>query len=526
MKSTVISGDSRRPADFGIEPGSVDCIITSPPYWNLKRYGTEVEGEIGHGQTLDAYRDDMLRVFLECHRAASPNGVMWVVVDTMRNPPRSDREYEMLPLPTDLAAVAQEAGWRFQDMVIWRKNKTLPFSGAGKLRNLVEYVLLLTKTRDFKHRPYRLAERHQPDAEWLAGWPERYHPLGRNPSNIWDIAIPTQGMWAQTERLHFCPLPSELVRRCIDLTTDRDDVVFDPFAGIGTVPAQAEAMGRRGLGIELNPTFIEIFSEKTRPEFLASWEAAAKSRQLAREDQTDEASLILRLRALKAGKELSRFLERLAQSRPMNHVSAKVQSVIVDPEVDAADCIDVLSGRCDPLKVRLCVLADLTPEQAEELRGELVQGLETEALRSLSLDLRAEITPTSAVDEQIYLRGDDTATRPLFEFDLSRHGAFTSRPIEGLFAVAPRLLTTIELEAPLHPGTPSPLDQARAAGEKKLLESLLGSGMSLDTMAGQLRIPRVVLETLLQTHGLAPVSRAFSVALPDALTAKAERLQR
>ena len=263
-----------------------------------------------------------MRTVLEESLAASKDtGVMWMVVlNTLRHPVRSERESELLPLPALLAQLAQEVGWRFHDQLIWRKNKTIPYSGERKLRNLVEYILLLSKGREFKHRPYRLAERHQPNAEWLAGWPERYHPLGRNPSNIWDIDIPTQGIWSHSERLHFCPLPSELVRRCIDLTTDVGDVVLDPFAGIGTVPAQAEAMGRRGVGVELNRRFIQIFEDRTRPEFLAAWEQGARERQLQRADQASEAAVIVRLRALKAGKELLRSLRRTAQMRPSGDV--------------------------------------------------------------------------------------------------------------------------------------------------------------------------------------------------------------
>lgn len=524
MKAHVQPGDSRRPQDFGIEPGSVDCIITSPPYWNLKQYGDEVDGEIGHGQSLEDYLDDMRLVFTRCAEITTDTGVMWVVVDTLRHPPRADREYELLPLPTRLAEIAQSVGWRFQDLIIWRKNKTLPFSGTGKLKNLVEHVLLLTKSREFKHRPYRLAERHLPQAEWLAGWPERYHPLGRNPSNIWDIRIPTQGMWAHTQRLHFCPLPAELVRRCIDLTTDPGDVVFDPFAGIGTVPAQAQVMNRKGLGIELNPAFIQIFHDRTLPEFIAAWEAGSRRRQLVREDQTAEAELILRLRAMKAGKELSRYLERTAQARPKGHVTAKVQSVIARPLIDPSACIDVLEGRCDTFEVQLLVVADVSEQEAAELSADVHEALKTQALRSLSLDVSFEIRGSEIVDENAYLLLANSAPTELREFDLSRHGAFTEQPLTGLFKVIPRLLTTVQLDSALHPGTPSPLDQARAEGEKKLLKSMLGSGMSLQVMADQLSLPRAKLSELLEKHGLAAPSRAFSVALPDELTAKAERL--
>lgn len=524
MGSRVLSGDARRLLDLGLVEGSVDCIVTSPPYWNLKRYGDEVQGEIGHGQKLDDYMADMGRVFAACHALTKDNGVMWVVVDTLRYPSRTADEFEILPLPTQLAEVARGVGWRFHDLVIWRKNKTLPFSGAGKLRNLIEYVLLLTKTRDFKHRPHRLAERHQPAAEWLAGWPERYAPLGKNPANIWEIDIPTQGIWAHSDHLHFCPLPPELVRRCIDLTSDPGDVVFDPFAGIGTVPAQAEAMGRTGIGVELNPDFVERFASKTRQELLADWEKGARTRQLARKDQAAEAALILRLRALKAGKELMRYLERLAQGRPAHHPASLAQSVIVHPDIEPEAEIDVITGKCPAFKVHLLVVTESDPADQGALRAMLAEALGTPRLRALGLDLTLEPVAPSVADADHYLVGRTPGQiHTLYEFDLSRHGAFTQRPMKNLFSTLPRLLTTINLGPPVHPSTLSPLEQARSEGERKLLQSLMSSGTPVDVLAQQLRIPRVELDQLLERYGLASSASAFAVPLPDDLLERAER---
>jgi DNA modification methylase len=525
VRSRVLSGDARALRELGLQPDSVDCIVTSPPYWNLKQYDDDLEGEIGHGQTLDLYLDDMRRVLEECIALAKSTGVMWVVIDTLRYPARHGREFEILPLPTLLADLAQEVGWRFHDVLVWRKNKTLPYSGSGKLRNLVEYILLLTKTREFKHRPYRLAERHQPKAEWLAGWPERYHPLGRNPSNIWEIPIPTQGIWAQSERLHFCPLPADLVRRCIDLTSDPGDVIFDPFAGIGTVPAQAEAMGRTGIGVELNRKFIEVFEARTRQQLLAGWEEGARDRKLKREDQAAEAALILRLRALKAGKDLMTELERLAQGRPADHPASRVLSVIVRPDAEPETGIDIIGGTCAPLPVTLLVINEASDEQQADLSAILGAALESTSFRTFGLDLSFALLDPTVADEELFLTSPDTSHgTPLYEFGLSRHGAFTERPMTGLFPTLPRLLTTIDLGPPVHPSTLSPLDQARLEGEKKLLQSLFTSGLPLDKMAQQLRLPRLELEHLLQRHGLVPAARAFAVALPSDLLDRAEQV--
>lgn len=523
VRARVFVGDARSPQGAGLKPASVDCIVTSPPYWNLKKYGDEVDGEIGHGQSFSEYLADMERVFAECFALAKATGVMWVIADTLRSPPRTEKEYELLPLPNVLAEVAQSVGWRFHDIVIWRKNKTLPYSGDRKLRNLIEYIVLLAKSRDFKHRPFRLSERHQPHAEWLAGWPERYHPLGKNPSNIWEIDIPTQGIWSHGEHLHFCPLPSDLVRRCIDLTTDPGDVVFDPFAGIGTVPAQAEAMGREGLGTELNERFIEIFETRTRPEFLASWEEGARLRQLARDDQSSEAALIYRVRALKAGKELMRHLERTAQGQAGGHASSEVESVIVRLPRDPAEFIDVLTGRCEAPPVELLVVGNYSEESSSALTELLTDALATRSFTTFSLDLSFELVSPAVADEELRLVLGHGGPKPLYEFDVSRHGAFTQRPAIGLFPTLPRLLASFDLGQPLHPSTLGPLEQARAEGEKRLLQSLLGTGQPLEVIAQQLRLPLVELDELLRKYRLAPSSPAFAIALPDDLADRAER---
>ena len=225
----MIQGDARRLQELGFKSESVDCLITSPPYFNLKRYDTDATTELGHGQDLDDYIADLRSILAECFAIAKPSGVLWLVIDTLRRPAPQGGLGELVPLPFRVGDAAAEVGWRLQDVVVWEKNKTLPYSGQGKLRNLIEYVLLFTKSQDFKHRPFRVAERHGNEAEWLAGWPDRYHPLGRRPANIWKIPIPTQGMWAHSERLHFCPFPQQLVARCIELTTDKGDLVLRPF---------------------------------------------------------------------------------------------------------------------------------------------------------------------------------------------------------------------------------------------------------------------------------------------------------
>lgn len=505
----VTQGDARELEQLGFEPGSVDCIITSPPYFNLKRYNVEDGAEVGQNQTLEEFFGDLGEIFGACWKLAKQTGVLWMVVDTLRLPTSERRKgagglRELEPLPFRLADVAREAGWRLQEVVIWKKNKTLPYSGQGKLRNLIEYVLLLTKSQDFKYRSFRLAERHGAGAEWLSGWPERYHPLGRQPSNIWEIPIPTQGMWAHSERLHFCPLPEELVARCIELTTDKGDLVLDPFAGIGTVPAQAEAMGRLGRGVELNPAFIEIFEERILPTFQAVWESHAETRRMSHEDRMQEAETIMMLRSLKAGKELERLLSRWTQEGPVGSPAASVESVIVEPPQEFSPYIDLKEGRVSRPPVKLTVLADASPEEEKALLTGLKSELEKPPFSTFGLDLSIE-----TVTRKGYLNGAED--RCLYEFEHSRRETKTWPTDLGLSTSLPRLLSTAALDHKVEGARESPLDSFRKEAEKRFLEVEFEKARDIPDLAAELRLPQAEVRDLLKSHGLDNSQQTFGI---------------
>jgi len=250
---------------------AITATITSPPYGALKNYGEH--GQIGWAQTHDQYLQDCGEVFAALHDHSKSNGTLWIVADTIRNHVSANqavRGSQIEPLPFQLAEQAQKAGWLLQDVIIWRKDRTLPWSGKGRLRNGFEYIIQLVMGKDFKYNIDRLRTPVN-DSEWSTRFPERFNPDGIAPTNVWDIPIPKQGAWAQDVPRHACPLPEELVDRLLYLSTDPGDVVFDPFAGIGTVVSRANALGRKGAGLELNREFVNSYKsaeplfKKTNP---------------------------------------------------------------------------------------------------------------------------------------------------------------------------------------------------------------------------------------------------------------------
>lgn len=265
------------------------ATITSPPYGHLKDYGGAKQ--IGWAQSYDDYLADCERIFADLFEVTMPNGTLWLVVDTLRREGGS-RSWKMEPLPFQLADRAAESGWILRDVIIWRKDRTLPWSGDGRLRNAFEYVLQLVKTDDFKYEKSRLRT-STTLSEWWVRFPERYHPLGTTPTNVWDIPIPRQGSWAADTPRHSCPLPAELVDRLILLSTDPGDVVLDPFAGTGIVLARARELQRRGIGFDLQAEYARSFEK--------NWPASPEGRSSALEaaNQPDTTLSIRRLRALK-----------------------------------------------------------------------------------------------------------------------------------------------------------------------------------------------------------------------------------
>ena len=221
VPSQVYEGDARELAPL-LPNRSIAVTLRSPPYWAMKDYG--IPGQIGREQGYQEYLNDLVMIFQHVHRATRDTGSLWVVLDTFKVQGR----LKLLPFEFS-NLLEQQTGWTLQDIIIWDKGKTLPWSRIGQLRNQFEYLLCFSKSRKFKYEIDRLKEIEL--KEWWVKYPERYNPKGKVPSNIWDVPIPVQGSWNTNGLRHACPFPLTLVERVLLLTTDatRDHVVLDPF---------------------------------------------------------------------------------------------------------------------------------------------------------------------------------------------------------------------------------------------------------------------------------------------------------
>lgn len=286
----------------------INVTITSPPYFNLKDYG--VKGQIGYGQKYrEEYIPDLKTVFDKVYKVTEDNGSLWVIIDAFR------KGKEVVPLPFDFAEAIKPIGWTLKEVIIWEKDRTVPWAHHGQMRSLFEYILVFAKSEEFKFRIDRVRS-FENLKQWWVKYPERYNPKGKLPGSIWNYDIPTQGSWGNGILRHFCPLPEAMIERILTITTDEKDVVLDPFAGSGTVLLQADAMKRKFMGFELNETYIKMFESihaATKKEKRKEYEAGSE----ARNRQKKFERLIYDLRALKYARMIYKEIGKTCSTHPI-----------------------------------------------------------------------------------------------------------------------------------------------------------------------------------------------------------------
>lgn len=331
--NTIYNIDSRRISEILPKNIRIQTTISSPPYFDMKDYGEE--NQIGFGQSYMEYLRDIKSVFEQVYKYTKEDGTLWIIIDTFK------RHDSIVLLPFDVASKLQESGWLLQDIIIWKKDKTVPWSNNGFTQRKFEYVLFFSKSSKFKNNKdkVRVFDTRQLKKWWIK-YPERYNPRGKALDEIWEYPIPVQGSWGKQYIRHFCPLPQDMVSNMIQISTDEGDVVFDPFAGSGTVLSQSAYMNRSYLGFELNRSYIEKFRS-----YLTETLETGKAnylKMLKDERQTVFEEQILNLRALKYGRMLVKVIqeelhlyskvlvERIRQEGPQSVVKYSLVGVSED----------------------------------------------------------------------------------------------------------------------------------------------------------------------------------------------------
>ncbi len=255
-----------------IPSNSVDCIITSPPYFNIKDYFMDGRQEnvvtnantndVGNIDSFKEYISSLVPIWKECFRVLKPNGKLCINVPLMpmiKKDMNTHYNRDIFDIQSEIQnSILAKTDFYLMDLYIWnRKNSTkklmfgsYPYPANFYAQNTTEFITIYVK--DGKPLPVSKEDKEKSkltEKEWV-----------EYTKQIWDIAIPNKSDLAFG--IHSAIMPEEIARRCIKLFSFYNGVVLDPFTGSGTTLKVAKELGRQYVGYELYDSYAEIIQKK------------------------------------------------------------------------------------------------------------------------------------------------------------------------------------------------------------------------------------------------------------------------
>ena len=240
---------------------SVHLVVTSPPYWTLKRYN-ESEGQLGHVEDYEEFLNDLRQVWAEALRVLVPGGRLVCVVGDVCLSRRENGRHVVVPLHADICVACRKLGFDNLNPIIWHKISNAAFEAntsskfLGKpyepnaiVKNDIEFILMQRKPGGYR-RPTEEQRR-------LSAIPKREF-------NEWFRQIWT--LTGASTRDHPAPFPLELACRLVRMFSFTGDTVLDPFSGTGTTMVAATKWGRNSVGIEIDPDYCQFAARRIRAE--------------------------------------------------------------------------------------------------------------------------------------------------------------------------------------------------------------------------------------------------------------------
>ena len=261
-----------------LQSESVQCIVTSPPYWGLRDYDNDEQ--LGQETTPEAFVSNLADIFEEGKRVLKDDGTAWVnigdtyfgakggawVGDNSITTEETGSEYrikkkappkhkylkikDLAGVPWRFALEMQKRGWYLRQDIIWHKPVPMPESVNDRLQKSHEHIFLFSKKKNYYFDAMAIAK----------------------PSIDGDRLVRLQDVWtiptSNYQGAHFAVFPTKLPELCIKAGTKEGDVVLDPFMGSGTTAYVAQKLSRKWIGIELNPEYVKIIKERTAQQSL------------------------------------------------------------------------------------------------------------------------------------------------------------------------------------------------------------------------------------------------------------------
>lgn len=253
----ILLGDAR---NLAVASGSVQLIVTSPPYYCLKQYDGGQENQLGSIQDFGRFVAEMRKALAECWRALIPGGRICLNTGDVCLSRKAHGKHTVLPLHAHYQVILQELGFDLLTPIVWHKIGNLRREGAGAsgclgkpyepnsvIRNEVEWILIARKPG-----PYRKPS----DATRLASMLDRAD-FASWMTQVWKLP------GASTRGGHPAPFPIEIPHRLISLHSFAGDTVLDPFAGSGTTGKAARGLGRNAVLVDCSSQYVELMQKST-----------------------------------------------------------------------------------------------------------------------------------------------------------------------------------------------------------------------------------------------------------------------
>ena len=288
---------------------SINCCVTSPPYWGLRDYGRD--GQVGLEETPEEFIQNMVEIFREVKRALRKDGTLWLNLgDTYA----ANRGYQvpdskhtdvgnktgmkafnlglkpkdLIGIPWRVALALQADGWYLRQDIIWHKPNPMPESVTDRCTKSHEYIFLMSKSERYFYDHEAIKEPFAddrmgnpgPSKQIYAndpitgkgirgqggpsiklqeeGWNKDGETSGRNKRSVWTVTT------KPFKKAHFATFPPKLIEPCILAGCPKGGVVLDPFLGAGTTAFVSAENNRNYIGFELNSDYVEISETRIR----------------------------------------------------------------------------------------------------------------------------------------------------------------------------------------------------------------------------------------------------------------------
>lgn len=252
-KHLIVNGDSRRMTD--IADSSVHLVITSPPYWQLKDYGSEKQ--IGYHETYEKYINNLNLVWNECYRVLFPGCRLCINIGDQFARAVYYGRYKVIPIRTEITKFCEAIGFDYMGAIIWQKVTTTNTSGGGVQMGSFPYPRngILKIDYEFILIFKKLGDAPKPTID--------QKEMSKMTNDEWNTFF--SGHWnfsGVKQDRHLAMFPEELPRRLIKMFSFVGDTVLDPFVGSGTTSLAAKNLYRNSVGYEINDEYIPFIREK------------------------------------------------------------------------------------------------------------------------------------------------------------------------------------------------------------------------------------------------------------------------